>query len=171
MGLEGAFGVQRKAPVAGSNEAPGGRLAADRLIGKPPGSTAETAKATGSPNAASSVPGRLRIGAVAGVTATELVTVVCPNCTDTADDCCPVKGVVKTSKLSWACPGRVVNGLGSLKLVLSLAMARRATCKTFGLFMPIVHVEEPPAGTVCGAQERLVGRMPAMGTLAVVKAP
>ena len=146
MGPAGACGVQRKLPVAGSNEAPAGRLAADRVSGKSPGSTAEKVKANGCPNAASSVPGRFRIGAVAGVTAAELVTEVCPNCTVTADDCCPARGVVKTSKLSCACPGRVVNGLGSSKLVLSLETDRRATCSTFGMFMPTVHVRNRRLG-------------------------
>jgi len=113
--------------VAGSNEAPGGRLAADNTNCNRPGSTAENLKAIGSPNAASCRPGRLRTGAVAGVTTTESVTTVCPNCTDTIDDCCPAKGVVKTSKLSCACPGRVGNGLGNSKLVLLLVAASRAT--------------------------------------------
>ncbi len=151
--------------------APGGRFAADRFSGKPPGSVAEKVKASGFPNAASSVPGRLSTGAVAGITTTELVTVVWSNCTEITDGCCSAKGVVKTSKLSCACAGRVVNGLGSSSFGLSLVTARRATCRIFGLFMPIVHVKKPPAWTVCGVQETLVGRMPVMERLAVVKAP
>ena len=73
--------------MAGLNEAPGGRFAAARVSGKPPGSVAETVKASGFPNAASSVPGRLRTGAVAGMTTTELVTVVWSNCTEMTDGC------------------------------------------------------------------------------------
>jgi hypothetical protein len=167
----GACGVQVKAPVTELNSAPAGRLSAASVRCKPPGSTAEKVKATGFPNAVNSLSGSVMTGAVAGVTVTEPDAVVCPNCTEIVEDCCLARGSVKTSKATCACPGRVLNESGSARLAFSLLTARRAICRTLGVFSTAVHMKELPAVTVSGEHDKLVGRIPRIAMLADVNAP
>ncbi len=157
-------------PEAGSKAAPGGRLAAERVIGKPPGSAAVIEKVSGLPAITATSEGAFRMGAVSGWTDRGLETVVLPNCTERVGDCCCESASALTTKESSVSRGRVVIEAGTFRFELVLETVSRATAGTFVALICTMHTAVFPAWTLPG-HTRDVGRIPVMGNASVLLPP
>ena len=121
-------------PVPESKVAPSGRPDAARATVKPAGSTAEKVKLAGFPKTASTSPGILRTGPLAGVIDTAALTAVAPNWTVIVELPDVARGSAYTLNVRRVCPGWLVMTAGIFRSGLALEGTKLADSGMLGEF-------------------------------------